>query len=300
MNRLELEAIGDEYPFTPKAMEIDGHLIGYLDEGPKDAPVVLMLHGNPTWSFYYRKLVLALRKKYRVVAPDHIGCGLSDKPQEYEYTLANHIANLSSLVANLGLGNVSLAVHDWGGAIGFGWAVDNPDKVRSLTIFNTAAFRSTKIPFRIWVCRAPLFGDVAVRGLNGFLGSAVKLAMATNKRERFTPQVEAGYMAPYGSWSERIAIHRFVQDIPLSPSDRSYQRLTRIEEGLEKFRDKTPCQIIWGMKDFCFTSHYLDRWTQLLPQAQVHRFHDAGHFVVEDAHEEIIPLMDSFLGSLRK
>ncbi|MDH5509176.1 MAG: alpha/beta fold hydrolase [Nitrospinota bacterium] len=300
MTKTDLDAIRNEYPFTPKAIDMDGHLLGYLDEGPKDAPAILMLHGNPTWSFYYRKLILALRDRYRIIVPDHIGCGLSDKPQDYDYTLSNHIANLSRLVKSLGVTSVSLVVHDWGGAIGFGWAVENPEKVRSITIFNTAAFRSSKIPFRIWVCRAPLFGDVAVRGLNGFLGSAVKLAMATNKRDRFTHEVAAGYMAPYGSWEDRIAIHRFVQDIPLSAADVSYERLTRIEVGLAKFKEKTPCQIIWGMKDFCFTESYLERWLDFLPQAQVHKFQDAGHFVVEDAHERIIPLMESFLGSLSR
>jgi len=295
---MNLERIKNEYPFTPHRLDVGGGQISYLDEGPKNAPAMLLLHGNPTWSFYYRKLVLALKDKYRVIAPDHIGCGLSDKPQDYDYTLANHIGNLEKLMEHLNPGPVSLAVHDWGGAIGFGWAVKRPADVRSLTIFNTAAFRSMKIPFRIRICRIPLFGDLVVRGLNGFLGSAVMTGMGTEKIQRFTPEVTRGYMGPYDSWENRIAIHRFVQDIPLSDRDRSYPKLMEIEMGLEAFKNKTPCQIIWGMKDFCFTGHFLERWQAFLPQAQIHRFEDAGHFVVEDAYEDIIPLMRSMLEGL--
>ena len=300
MTGMDLARIGNEYPFRPQSLDIDGLRLSYLDEGDKSSPAVLMLHGNPTWSFYYRRLVLALRGRYRVIVPDHIGCGLSDKPQDYEYTLANHISNLKKLMDHLDPGPVSLAVHDWGGAIGLGWARDHAEKVRSLTIFNTAAFRSMEIPFRIWILRAPLFGDVAVRGLNGFNGAAVRLAMATAKKERFTPEVEYGYLAPYRSWADRVAILRFVQDIPLATSHPSYATLAETEDGLARFKDSTPCQIIWGMKDFCFTESFLKRWMEFLPQAQVHKMEDAGHLVVEDSVESVIPLMETFLDSLKK
>ena len=295
---MDLAGIKNEYPFQPETFETGGLRLSYLDEGPREAPALLALHGNPTWSFYYRKLALALRERYRVIVPDHIGCGLSDKPQDYQYTLANHIANLTALMDHLNPGPVSLVMHDWGGAIGMGWATRNPAKVRSLTIFNTAAFLGGRIPFRIRICRAPVFGDIAVRGLNGFLGSAVMLGMATCKSDRFTGEVVRGYMEPYNSWENRIALLRFVQDIPLSGTDASYGTLMEIEMGLEKFKDKTPCQIIWGMRDFCFTPRYLERWRAFLPQATIHQMEDAGHFVVEDAHERIIPVMKTFLGGL--
>ncbi len=106
----------------------------YLDEGPRDAPPVLMLHGNPTWSFYYRNLVQALSPNFRCIVPDHIGCGLSDKPgdQKYDYRLASRIEDIDTLVNHLDLsGPLSLVVHDWGGMIGFGWAVQNQEQFQS-------------------------------------------------------------------------------------------------------------------------------------------------------------------------
>jgi len=288
-----LHRLGDEYPFEPQSIDIDGHRLSYLDEGRENSSTVLMIHGNPTWSFYYRKLVIALRDEFRVVVPDHMGCGLSDKPQVYDYSLARHIDNLERLIDSLGLDRISIAAHDWGGAIGMGCAARRRDAVRSLTLFNTAAFRSSRIPLRIRICRTPLLGDVAVRGLNAFCLAAA-MGMATCKKERFTKEVSAGYLGPYGSWADRVAILRFVQDIPLNPSHKSYKTLTDIEQSLDRFAD-TPTALFWGMRDFCFDSWYLDQWIKKFPEAIVHRFEDAGHYVVEDAHERIGPIMRRFL-----
>ncbi|VAX22364.1 AMP-dependent synthetase/ligase in alkane synthesis cluster [hydrothermal vent metagenome] len=287
------DTIKSEYPYKPKTLDIDGFKLSYLDEGPPGAPALVLIHGNPTWSFYYRKLVMALKDRYRVIVPDHIGCGLSDKPQDYSYTLDTHIENLTRLLDHLGLDTFSLGVHDWGGAIGFGYAVNHPQKIKSLVIFNTAAFVSPRIPFRIKICRVPVFGDIAIRGLNAFSRTAL-MGMATEKKERFTKEVRAGYLGPYGSWRDRIAILRFVQDIPLGPKDKSYETLKKIEEGLTLFKE-TPMTIFWGMRDFCFDSTFLEGWTSRFPQASVHRFEDAGHYVVEDAYEKIVPALHEFL-----
>jgi haloalkane dehalogenase len=133
-----------DYPFEPQAfVHANGLKQSYLDEGPRDGEVVVMLHGNPSWSFYWRHLVLGLRDRYRCIVPDHIGMGLSDKPDDskYEYTLASRIADLDALLAHLGIsGPVTLAVHDWGGMIGFGWALRHSDRIRRLVILNTASF----------------------------------------------------------------------------------------------------------------------------------------------------------------
>ena len=120
------------YPFKSNYLQIGGINYHYVDEGesPAGAETVLMLHGNPTWSFYYKELILALKDRYRVIVPDHIGCGLSDKPQDYDYTLENHIKNIETLADELGLKNITLAMHDWGGAIGMGFAVNNPDLIK--------------------------------------------------------------------------------------------------------------------------------------------------------------------------
>ncbi|MBU4393539.1 MAG: alpha/beta fold hydrolase, partial [Proteobacteria bacterium] len=152
-----------EYPFPSHFATIDGHLLHYIDEGA--GRVIVMVHGNPTWSYYYRHLIALLSKTYRVIAIDHLGCGLSDKPQKYPYQLKNHIDNLQALLRQLRINSYSLIVHDWGGAIGLGVAGRYPAAIEKLVILNTAAFHSQRIPWRIRLCRWPFIGSLLVRGL---------------------------------------------------------------------------------------------------------------------------------------
>lgn len=278
------------YPFASHWLEGDGPRYHYLDEGQGEP--LLLVHGNPTWSFYWRELIKPLRERYRVIVPDHIGCGLSDKPQDYEYRLARHIDNLRRLIDRLDLRGVTLLAHDWGGAIGLAAAVAQPERFRRLVLFNTAAFRSRRIPWRIRLCRTPLLGKLAVRGLNAFARAALMMAVA--KRERMTPAVRAGLLAPYDSWAHRIATHRFVTDIPLSPRHPSYATLEAVERGLPRLRHH-PTMFVWGMRDWCFTPHFLERFLEFFPEAEVHRFDDASHYVIEDAHERIVPLVTRFI-----
>lgn len=280
------------YPFSSNHVSLDGHQVHYLDEG--DGPVLLMVHGNPTWSFYWRELVRALRVGYRVVVPDHVGCGLSDKPSSasYAYRLEDRIHDLESLIRELGLERITLLAHDWGGAIGMGAAVRMPDRFRRFVLFNTAAFPSGQCPLRIRVCRTPLLGRLAVQGLNLFARAALRMAVC--RPGGLSPPVRAGLLAPYDSWANRTAVYQFVHDIPLHPRHPSYQTLSDIEAGLAQFRDH-PIALIWGMRDWCFTPHFLNRFLQIFPDAEVHRLDDAGHYVVEDAHERIIPLIEAFL-----
>ena len=275
------------YPFTPKTLAINGHNLSYLDEG--QGPAIVMLHGNPTWSFYYRNLVLALRSEFRVIVPDHMGCGLSEKPQDYPYTLATHIDNLTALIQQLGLRDFSLMVHDWGGAIGMGFAGRYPERIRSLVITNTAAFCSTRIPWRISLCRLPWLGAFLVRGLNGFAGPALTMAVT----QKMPPDVARGYLLPYDSWRNRVAVHAFVRDIPLAPSHLSWPTLVGVEDGLPKLRKK-PMLILWGGRDFCFNDWYYGEWLRRFPEARRHYFAEAGHYLLEDAGPEIEPLARNF------
>ncbi|MFQ5716952.1 MAG: alpha/beta fold hydrolase [Nitrospinales bacterium] len=291
VNDARLEAFKELYPFQSRYLHLDSLRYHYLDEGRGET--ILMLHGNPTWSFYYRNLIIGLKDKYRCVVPDHMGCGLSDKPQKYDYTLARHIQNLETLADHLDLRDISLVMHDWGGAIGMGYAVRHPSRVKRLILFNTAAFLSQRIPLSINLCRMPVVGPVAIRCFNAFAGLAV--FRACKRRERMTPQVRSGYLAPYDSYANRVANLRFVQDIPMSPKAPSYSLVQSIESQLEKFRDRTVL-ILWGKRDFCFDDYYLERWRGYFPDAEIHEFPDAGHYVVEDAHERIVPLMRQFLG----
>jgi haloalkane dehalogenase len=276
------------YPFASHEMRLEGLKYHYLDEGA--GPPLLFVHGNPTWSFYWRNLILGLREQYRCVAVDHIGCGLSDKPQDYRYTLSQHIANLKSLVETLDLRDATLVAHDWGGAIGLGTVLELPERFSRIVLFNTGAFPPPFIPWRIGICKTPVFGDIALRGLNGFARLALKMAV-----EKPLPrEVKAGLIAPYDSWAHRIATLRFVQDIALSPRHPTWQVLERIEVGLPSLANR-PIQLIWGMKDWCFRPECLERFLKHWPNAQAHRLEDAGHYVVEDAKEEILPLMREFL-----
>ncbi len=280
------------YPFQSREIMLDGHRCHYVDEG--EGPTLLLVHGNPTWSFYWREIIRALRDRYRVVAIDQIGCGMSEKPsaKEYSYRLARRVADLNEFVEKLDLQQITLVAHDWGGAVGMGAAVAAPERFARFALMNTAAFLAPKCHWKIRACRIPLFGPLAVQGLNLFVRAALRTTVA--KPERITPAVRAGLSAPYDSWRNRTGVLRFVLDIPLSPSHPSYATLQGIENGLAQFRDHPVC-IFWGMQDWCFTGWFLDRFIEIFPRAEVHRFSDAGHYVVEDAHERIAPLLDEFI-----
>ena len=283
------------YPFESRFLEVKGgHRYHYLDEG-KGQPV-LFVHGNPTWSFYWRELVKDLRATHRCVAPDHVGCGLSDKPGDdaYEYTLERRVEDLSALVDHLRLDKVTLVLHDWGGMIGLAWAAAHPERVSRLVLLNTSGFRlpATKpLPWQLKLVRnLPGFGALSVRGLNAFAGLAVHMAAM----KPLDPRVKAGLVAPYDSWRNRIATLRFVQDIPLAPGDRAWDAVMKVEEKLESLRD-VPTFIGWGEKDFVFDGHFLDEWRRRLPGAQVKTFPEAGHYVLEDARDELVPLIRDFI-----
>jgi haloalkane dehalogenase len=285
------------YPFPSHFLHLDGLRYHYLDEG--DGEPIVMLHGNPTWSFYYRHLVSALRGRYRCIVPDHIGCGLSDKPDDahYDYTLVRRVDDLEALVDQLKLGdNLTLVLHDWGGMIGMALAHRHPTRIKRLIVLNTAAFRlphGKRLPWSLRMCRAPGLGAWLVRGLNLFCRGAARQCCTRHPLSR---ELRAAYLAPYDSWAHRIAVHRFVQDIPLRPKDRSYSVVRDVEQGLGRFTD-VPMLLCWGERDFVFDGDFLAEWMKRFPKAKVHRFADAGHYVLEDAGEEIIPLVEAFLAS---
>lgn len=280
------------YPFAPRTFRTPaGATMSYLDEGPRSDEAVLMLHGNPTWSFYYRELVKAVAPTRRCIVPDHIGMGLSEKPETYDYTLATRITDIEALVASLGLKRIHLVVHDWGGAIGFGFATRHPELIGRLAILNTAAFTSKRIPARIALCKFPGLGPLLVRGANGFAWPATWMAM---HERTLTADEKRGYLLPYDSWANRVAVSAFVRDIPLDPSHPSWPTLKATENGLAQFQ-KNPALVLWGGRDFCFNRHFYERWTQLLPSAQQQYLTEAGHYVLEDARDTAVPVIARFL-----
>ncbi len=282
-------------------LDIRGQQMHVIDKGPpgETCGTLVMVHGNPTWSFYYRRLVAHFSKRYRCIVPDHIGMGLSSKPSDevYPYSLGQRIADLDTALEQLyPTGPLTLIAHDWGGMIAMGYAMHHRPRITRVVLMNTAAFGlpvNKNLPWSLTLCRTPLIGSLAVRGLNLFCRGALLKCI---NHARLSKAEKAAFLAPYNNWANRIAVHRFVQDIPLKPGDNSHACVALIERSLGQFHD-CPVQIFWGGRDFVFDNDFLSRWREIWPQAAVHQFPEAGHYILEDAHEKIIPMLDAFLQS---
>ena len=285
----------DLYPFAPRIAARRGLRMSYLDEGRGDT--VVMLHGNPTWSFYYRNLVLSLRESYRCVVPDHIGCGLSDKPPlgEYDYSLKSRIDDLEWLLEERGLTkDLTLVLHDWGGMIGMGFAARHPDRVKRIVASNTGAFPlppSKKLPRSLWLGRNTRLGAWLITRRNAFCKYAAKWCVT---KRPLPADVRAAYLAPYDSPAHRVAVLKFVQTIPLTPGDEGYDIVRDTAASLAQFR-AVPTLLLWGMKDFVFDGHFLEEWKRHFPHAEVNAWPDCGHYLLEDAGELAIMRVWEFL-----
>ncbi|WP_022669118.1 alpha/beta fold hydrolase [Desulfospira joergensenii] len=305
--RLTTEGFEDLYPFEPHFLDINGHTLHYLDQG--DGPPLLMVHGNPTWSFYFRHLIPPLSENFRTIVPDHMGCGFSDKPPAgsgpetdpgtYDYTLASRVRDLDSLVSSLdfpaGSGEkISLIVHDWGGMIGLAWALDNLDRIDKLVITNTSGFflpPGKTFPLALWMIKYLRFLAVpAVLGFNAFSGGAAVLGSETP----LDHPVKKGLTAPYNSWRNRIATLKFVQDIPITKKDRSWTIVDHVDRNLTKL-DPDRLLFLWGAKDFVFDTKFLDEFQRRFPNARSHVFKDAGHYLFEDKPKQTLDLIKDFL-----
>ncbi len=283
------------YPFKPRFIDVQGHALHYIDQG-KGKPV-LMIHGNPTWSFYYRNLIKLLSKTSRTIVPDHIGCGFSDKPEptDYSYTLASRVSDLDVLINSLDINEkISLILHDWGGMIGLAWAVDHPQKIDKLVITNTSGFflpKGKQLPKPLWLIKyVRRFAVPAVLGLNIFSRGALYLASA----KKLSKAVKKGLTAPYNSWKNRIATLKFVQDIPISEEDESYSVVDYVQNHLTRLKDKE-ILFLWGAKDFVFDLSFLNEFKNRFPKARAQVFEDAGHYLFEDKPGETCDLIRAFL-----
>ncbi len=284
-----------DYDFQSHYLTVGNHRLHYLDEGA-GGPLV-MLHGNPTWSFLYRRFLRALRGSYRVVAPDHTGCGLSDRPREseYRYTLASRVSDLECLLSSLGLNrDLTLFLHDWGGLIGMAYAARHPEQIRRLVVFNTAGFllpAGKKLHWSIRFCRNSRLGGFMVLRFNAFARIAVRFGCHSRPLSR---DVRRAYVEACNDPAGRLTTLRFVQDIPLSESDAAYPVALEADRGLARFQ-KIPALLCWGERDFVFDRDFLTEWRKRLPQAEVHAFPGVGHYVLEEAFDAILPLVTDFL-----
>lgn len=279
-------------PYASKEFSISGHKLCYLDEGT-GPETILCVHGNPTWSFYYRKIVEQFSPNFRVIAVDHVGCGRSDKPPQgsFAYTLESHRDNLVALIDALQLDDITLIAHDWGGAIGLSTMLERLPVFKRIVLLNTGAFPPPYLPKRIAACRIPVIGTLAVRGLNAFARAAITMAMSRNK---MSTDVARGLLAPYDSWENRVAIDAFVRDIPMTEEHPTYASLKHLEEQLPSLAN-LPALLVWGMKDWCFRPECLRRFQSVWPDAVSVEIPDAGHYVIEDAPGETLQAISSFL-----
>jgi pimeloyl-ACP methyl ester carboxylesterase len=284
----------DLYPFESRYIKIGGHQLHYVEDGEGD-PVV-MLHGNPSWSFYYRNLIKRLSPFHHCIVPDHIGMGYSDKPGDvkYSYTLSQRIKDLEEFLDAKNIKeNITLILHDWGGIIGMSFACRHPKAIKKIVILNTAAFHlpeGQRFPLFLRFTRT-IPGEFFLRAFNSFSIGATRIGV---QRTKMSEKIRRAYTAPYGSWKNRIAILRFVQDIPLRQNDPGFDLVTDVQNHLHLFRN-TPVLIAWGMKDKVFDKRFLDKWIGYLPCADVHRFEDCGHYILEDAPDEVGQLVLDFL-----
>ena len=273
----------------------DGYRIHYVDRGAGDP--LLMLHGNPTWSFLFRGFALGLEDDYRIIAPDHAGCGLSDTPPEsrYRYTLKSRVDDLEALVESLELGNnLTLFLHDWGGFIGLGLAARRPEAIRRLVIFNTAGFllpAGKRIHWTLRFCRDSRVAAFMMLRLNAFARLAYRLGCPS---KRMPVEVRRIFTLLSDRPERRRVTLRFVQDIPLGEQDESYPEALRAQQALEGL-GAIPSLILWGDRDFVFDGDFLAEWQRRLPRAEVHRFPRAGHYAIEEEFDQMLPLVRDFL-----
>ncbi len=287
------ETFNGLYPFTPHYYSRHGIDIHYVDEGSGE-PVV-MVHGDPTWSFLYRTFVPPLSQHHRCIVPDHMGMGKSSIPQERSlYRLEPHCANLEALLLHLNLYDITLILHDWGGPVGLGFATHHPERIKRLVLMNTWAFApwpGGAFPRLLEIIRSER-GEAFVQRKNGYLEPA--LIGTTYHSEKLTNTVLEAYRAPFPTPESRLAMLCWSRDIPVQETDASYTEMKRIEDGLPQFNAK-PVLLVWGMQDPVIPPSILHRWQQLYPHATTHEIEDASHFLQEDAPDRIIPMIETFL-----
>ena len=277
-----------EYPFAHNYLTVDGAQLHYIDEGQGE--VLLFVHGTPSWSFEFRNIIKHLSKNYRCIALDHIGFGLSDKPAGYDYSIQNHTATLLKLINHLQLNQFSMLVHDFGGIIGLAAAEQIPDKISKIIILNT------------W-CRS-IQDEPEYKKMKGILGSPLMpflyryfnfsakyiLPAAFGERSRLTPEVHQQYLKPFGNASERNGTVAFAKSLL-----RDQQYYESIGKMLSVLKNK-PVLIIWGMKDAFITEKHLLWMQEQFPAAEVVKYEDAGHFVLEEKSVVAGPVIEAFLG----
>jgi haloalkane dehalogenase len=288
------------WPYTPRFARVNGWRMHYVDEGEGD-PVVL-LHGNPTWGYLYREVIPPLvRAGRRVIVPDMIGFGLSEKPvREQAHSLDGHAANLTALMRHLDLMRITLVCHDWGGPTGLSFAMSNPERLRALVVMSTwawptppAEFHTRIFPWRMM--HAPLVGPYLLGRHNVLAGRGVYLSVVD--RQKFRASSQHVYEAVLPDPATRLLTWVWPRWIPIDDTARAMARFEWLERQLKN--STIPAMIIWGREDEVFDAvTFASRFKQLLPHAEGPHLVTGRHFLQEDSGPEIATLINDFLDRL--
>ncbi|MEO0556788.1 MAG: alpha/beta fold hydrolase [Bacteroidota bacterium] len=294
---------GGTWPHTPRYFDHPDGRMHYVDVGSREAPPIVMVHGNPTWGYLWRQFIAAVTESgFRAIVPDHLGFGRSDKPDDARlYEVPRHADRLDALLESLDLHDATVIVQDWGGPIGLAWAARHSERVRSLVILNTFCHRppgDVPLPLPLKLFRTPGIGELMVKGFNAFTRLFL-FGEGTVHSDRLGANERAAYLAPHPTWASRTSVLVFPREIPASSTGRVADFTAEVHDQLVPAFRKKPVLIAWPMKDTAFRRDVLDDlWLPDFPHAEVVRVEDAGHYIQEDAHEVVIPHLLTHLASL--
>lgn len=277
------------YPFPSRYLDVGAGRMHYVDEGA--GPVLLMVHGTPTWSFLYRHVIRELSSDHRVIAVDHLGFGLSDKPEHWSYRPEDHARKLAMLIDRLALRDITLVVHDFGGPIGLSYAIAHAHNVRAVVLFNTWlwSLRGTTAE-RMSKVMSGALGRFLYTRLN--FSPRVLIRAAFGDKRKLRKDVHRQYIRAFSGPAERKGPWIFARELAGS-NDWYENQWRRIDQIAGK-----PTLMLWGMKDPAFGADALDRWKTAIPDARIRQFPEAGHFVQEEAPEEATREIRAFLTEL--
>jgi len=274
------------YPFEHNYQQLETGTMHYVDEGQGDA--IVFLHGTPSWSFLYRSHIRALSKTHRCIAPDHLGFGLSEKPKSFAGTPQAHAKNLAEFIDKLGLDEFTLVVHDFGGPIGLSYAIQQPEKVKSIVAFNTW----------LWATKDNPDVQKIDRLINSWLGRFLYLRLNISPKfllkqgfadkKKLSKNVHRHYTKPFPNKKSRYGLLKIARALA-GESDWYAQQW----QQLDALTDKN-WLLLWGMQDSFIGPDYLQKWTERLPDAEQKTF-DCGHFVQEEETAASIQAMQNFL-----
>ncbi len=285
MEKIESRVDQNLYPFKSRFLELSAGKMHFIDEG--NGETLLFIHGTPTWSFLYRSFIQELSNDHRCIAPDHIGFGLSGKPLDFPGTPEAHADNLNEFIAKLDLQNVTIIVHDFGGPIGLATAMNDPDRIKRVVLFNTWLWETQHLPavkkidkiVNSWLGRWMY--------LNMNFSPKVLLKQGFSDKRKLTKTMHQHYIIPFPNPQSRRSLLNIAKSLAGSSDwfEHQWQRLQSFDK---------PFCIIWGMKDTFITSKFLEKWKSGIRNFEVHEL-DAGHFIQEEKPIESINIIRSFM-----